>query len=212
VESSEQDIVTRIIKDATEEAELIVKNAKKSAELLLEKQRQSGQDDAQKHVNIILKRAHNEAEIIQGKTNSDIRRQASWSILSEKNRLIQNVIDAAKSRLIEMEKTSKYLQFLEKLTVEAGSVLGGGNLTIHLSEKDSKMRLDFSKLSKEIIKKTGAKTKLALSNEHILTPGVFVRKVEDKIFVDNTFEAILKRQQKQLKPKIAKILFATMET
>ncbi len=212
MESSEQDIITRILKDANEEAELIVKNAKTSAELLLEKQRQSGRNDAQKQANTLLKRAQNEAQIIRGKTNSDIQRQASWSVLSEKNRLIQKVIDTVSNQLVDLKNTPKYVLFLEKLTVESGSVLGGGNLTPHLSEDDSKIRLNLSKLAKEITKKTGTKTKLSLSNEHILTPGVLVKKVEDNIFVDNSFESILKRQQKQLKLKIAKILFAPIDT
>lgn len=212
MESSQQDIINRILKDATQEAELIIQNAKKSAELLLENQRQNARNQAQKEANSILKRAKNEAEIIRGKTNSEIQRHASWSVLAEKNRLIQKVIDTVSNQLTSLKDTPKYVTILEKLTVEAGSVLEGGNLTLHLSEKDSKINLHLSKLSKEITKKTGAKTKLSLSNEHILTRGVLVKKVEDKIFVDNTFESILNRHQKQLKLKIARILFSAIET
>jgi V/A-type H+-transporting ATPase subunit E len=210
VESPEQDIVNRILKDATQEAEQIVKSAKMSAESLLEKQRQSGRDDAQKQANTILRRAQNEADIIRGKTSSDIRRQASWSVLSEKNRLIQKVIDEAKNRLFDIEKTPQYVQFLEKLTVDAGSVLGGGELMVLLNQKDSKLQSSFSKLAKKITEATGVKTNLSRSEQDLATSGILIKKVESKIFVDNTIEAIFKRQEKQLKLKIAKILFATV--
>lgn len=211
MESSHQDIVNRILKDANEEAEEIVKNAKTSAESLLEKQRQSGRDDAQKQANIILKRAQNDADIIQGKTSSDIRRQASWSVLSEKNRLIQKVIDEAKNRLFDIEKTPQYVQFLEKLTLDAGSVLGGGELMVLLNQKDSKLQSSFSKLAKKITEATGVKTNLSRSEQDLATSGILIKKVENKIFVDNTIEAIFKRQEKQLKLKIAKILFASVD-
>lgn len=212
MESSEQDIVTQILRDANEEAKLIVKKAKTSAEFLLEKQRQSGRTNAQKEANTILKRAKNEAEIIQGKTNSDLRRQASWTVLSEKNRLIQDVIDEAKSQLVNLEETPKQVQFLEKLILDAGSVLGGGELLVFLNQKDSKLQLNFSRLAKKITKATGVKTKISLSTGHIPNSGVLVKKIEEKIFVDNTFESIFRRKEKELKLKIAKTLFATTET
>ena len=211
MESPEQDIVNRILKDATQEAEQIVKNAKMSAESLLENQRQSGRDDAQKQANTILRRAQNEADIIRGKTNSDIRRQAGWSVLSEKNRLIQKVLDEAKTRLFDMEKTPQYMQFLEKLAVDAGSVLGGGELMVVLNQKDSKLQASFSKLAKKITEATGVKTNLSRSEQDLATSGIVIKKIADNIFVDNTFEAIFKRQEKQLKLKIGKTLFGSID-
>ena len=65
-----------------------------------------------------------------------------------------------------------------------------------------------TKLEKEITAQTGVKTKLCLSEEHIATAGVVVKAVDNRVFVDNTFESILRRREKELKPKIAKILFS----
>jgi vacuolar-type H+-ATPase subunit E/Vma4 len=210
MEFSQKDIINRILNDATKEAGLIVKNAEKSAKLLLENQRQTAQNQAKKEANSILKRAKNEAEIIRGKTSNELQRRASWTVLSEKNRLIQNVIDTVNDQLISL-KTPKYVQFLEKLTNEAGLVLGGGKLTVHLTERDSDLILNFTKLSKQISEKTGVTTNLSISKERIHSPGILVKKVDSKIFVDNTIKSILERQKKLLKIKIAKILFTPIE-
>lgn len=209
MESSQQEIINRILKDATDEAELIINKAKESAELLLENQRLSAHANAQKEANSILKKAQNEAEIIRGKTANNIRRQSVWIVLSEKNRIIKNVLDSVKQRLIDLKKTSKYVPFLEKLTVDAGSALGGGTLTVFLNKTDSKLQLNLEKLAKQITSETGVETKLSLSKENIDSSGVVVKTADNKIFVDNTFESILKRQEKELKIKIAKILFNT---
>jgi len=211
MESSQQEIINRILKEATEEAELIIKKAKESAESLLANQRQTARANAEKEANSILKRAKNEAEIIRAKTITDIKRQSSWTVLSEKNRLIKNVLDSVKQRLIALKKSPKYIPLLEKLTVDAGSALGGGMLIVFLNEPDSKLQLNLENVAKEITAKTGIETKLSLSQEHIQNAGVVVKTVDNKIFVDNTFESILKRQEKELKIKIAKILFSSID-
>ena len=211
MESSEQEIINRILKDAAEEADLIVEKSKKSAELLLENQRHDARNGAQKEANVILKRAKNEAEIIRGKTATDIRRQAGWTVLSEKNRLLQKVLDEVKDRLVNMKKTASYVPLLENLIVDAGCVLGGGTLIVLLNEKDSTLQLNFAQLTKQITARTNNKTKLTLAKEHIQSAGVMVKTVDNKIFVDNTFESIVNRREKELKTKIAKILFSSIE-
>ncbi|MDG6222767.1 MAG: V-type ATP synthase subunit E family protein [Candidatus Bathyarchaeota archaeon] len=212
MEFSQEEIINRILNEATAEAELTIKKAKESAELLLENQRQTACANAEKEANSILKRAQNEAELIRLKTITDIKRQADWIVLSEKNRLIENVIDSVKQRLMDLEKTSKYVPLLEKLTVEAGSALGGGMLTVFLNKTDSKLKLNFDKLAKEITSKTGVETKLSFSNENITAAGVVVKTFDNKIFVDNTFDSILRREEKELKIKIAQILFKSIES
>ena len=212
MESTEQDIINRTLKAATEEAEVIIKKAKDSAESLLESQRQTARSNAQKKANSIRKRAQKESEIIRGKTATEIRQQAGWTVLSEKNRLIQNVLDEAKNRLENMEKKGNYVDFLEKLTVDAGSSLGGGTLTVSLNDADSKLSLNFEKLAKQIFSKTGVETKLSRSKELIPSAGVIVQTDNAKIFVDNTFESILKRQENKLKIIISKTLFRSLKS
>lgn len=209
MESNGQEILDLIEKNAQEEADHILKEAKKSAENTIEKQRQAAQQSAEKRCSSLLKRAENDAEIIGGKVSTEIKRQAGWTVLSEKNRLIQNVLDAVKIKLVNLKKTD-YVPVIENLIVEAGTVLGGGLLEILLTDKDSTLPLNFNKMKKQIAKNTGVKTKLKLSKEKSKDAGVIVKGEDGQIFVDNTFEAILKRRKKELALKASKILFSEL--
>ena len=76
MESSDNKIIDRILKDAKEERKAIIKEAKRSAEMLLEKQRKLALHSAEKEVYSLLKRAENEAAVIKGKVTTDIKRRA----------------------------------------------------------------------------------------------------------------------------------------
>ena len=209
--SSENRIIDRILKDAREEAETIVKDAQKSAEMIIEKQRLSARHSAEKEAYSMLKRAENESEIIRGKVSTDIKRRAGWIVLSEKDRLITSVLTEAKNRLVNMQNSEEYFPVLEKLIVDASAVLDGGILEVVLNEKDSTLPLKIDKLEKEISDRTGFQTQLKFSEQKTEAVGVIVKTIDDRIFVDNTFEAILSRRERKLRLIIAQILFNTVD-
>ena len=208
MESSANKILDRILNDAREEAKAIIKEAKRSAETLLEKQRQLALHSAEKEVYSLLKRAENEAAVIKGKVTTDIKRKAGWLVLSEKERLVTSVLNEVKNRLVNLQKSEKYLPLLEKLIVDAGTVLDGGTLEVMLNENDSSLSLKLNKLEKKIADGTGVKTQLKISKQQIKAVGVIVKTNDGKIFVDNTFEAILSRRERELRLKTARILFS----
>ena len=210
MESSENRIIERILKDAREEAVTIVKDAQKSAEMIIEKQRRAARHSAEKEANSLLKRAENEADIIRGKVSTKIKRRASWLVLSEKNRLITSVLTEVKSRLVKMQDFEEYVPILEKLIVDAGAVLGGGLLEVLLNENDTKLPLKLDKLVKEISDRIGMETHLRFSDQQITDVGVIVKTIDNRFFVDNTFESILGRRERELRLKIAQILFSNM--
>ena len=208
MESSTNKILDRILNDAKEEAKAIVKEAKKSAEVMLENQRQMALRNAEKEALYLLRRAENEADIIRGKVTTDVKRRTGWAVLFEKDRLITSVLNEVKSRLVNLQKSEEYLPVLEKLIVDAGIVLGGGTLEVMLNENDSSLPLKLNKLEKKIADGTGVKTRLKISKQQTKAVGVMVKTVDGKIFVDNTFEAILSRRERELRLKIARILFS----
>jgi len=208
MESSDNKIIDRILNDAREEAKAIIKEAKRSAEILLEKQRKLALHSAEKEVYSLLKRAENEAAVIKGKVTTDIKRRAGWVVLSEKERLVTSVLNEVKNRLVNLQKSEEYLPLLEKLIVDAGIVLDGGTLEVMLNENDSSLPLKLNKLEKKIADGTGVKTQLKISKQQIKAVGVIVKTNDGKIFVDNTFEAILSRRERELRLKIARILFS----
>jgi vacuolar-type H+-ATPase subunit E/Vma4 len=208
MESSANKILDRILNDAKEEAKTIVKEAKRSAEMLLENQRQMALRNAEKEVYYLLRRAENEADIIRGKVSTDVKRRTGWVVLFEKDRLITSVLNEVKNRLVNLQKSEQYLPVLEKLIVDAGTVLDGGTLEVMLNENDSSLPLKLNKLEKKIADRTGVKTQLKISKKQIKTVGVIVKTIDGKIFVDNTFEAILNRHERELRLKIARIVFS----
>jgi vacuolar-type H+-ATPase subunit E/Vma4 len=209
MESPENGILDRILKDSKEEAKAIIRDAKEAAETMLDKQRQLASKSAEKEVYSILKRAENDAIIIRGKVLTDTKRNAGWLVLSEKNRLISNILDEVKNRLVNLKK-SEYVPVLGKLIVDAGIVLGGGTLVTMLNENDSSLPLEIEELEEKIADRTGVKTQLKISKQKLDGFGVIVKTVDDKVFVDNTFEAILNRHEKELRLKIARILFSNI--
>jgi vacuolar-type H+-ATPase subunit E/Vma4 len=92
--------------------------------------------------------------------------------------------------------------------VDAGTVLGGGALEILLNKRDSTLPLKLNVLTKKIAEKTEKKTQLRLSKQKIeALGGAVVKTANGRIVADNTFEAIIQRREKDLRFKIAKILF-----
>jgi vacuolar-type H+-ATPase subunit E/Vma4 len=207
MESSTDKIIDQILKDAREEAKNIVEETKKSAEMLLENRKQSARQNVEKEVISLLKRAEDKADIIKRKVATDIKRRASWIVSAEKERLVTDVLNEVKNRLVNLQKSEEYLPILEKLIVDAGIVLGDGTLEVVLNENDSSLPLKLDILGKKITKRTGVRTQLKFSKQTIKAAGVIVKTSDGRIFVDNTFEAILSRREKELKLRIARILF-----
>jgi vacuolar-type H+-ATPase subunit E/Vma4 len=208
MEPEVQDIINQIISDSREKAKSIIKEARKSAKTMLEKQKESAYQKAGEKVSSMLMRAESEAATIRGTVFTDVRRKASWTVLSEKERLVTNVLDEVKTKLEALSQSKKYISILETFIVDAGTVLGGGTLEVLLNKRDSTLPLKLNVLARAITEKTGGKTQLKLSKQKIETfGGAVVKTVDDKIVADNTFEAILKRREKELRFKIARILF-----
>jgi vacuolar-type H+-ATPase subunit E/Vma4 len=206
MESSAQRIIDRILQDAREEAKSIIDEAQKSVETLLEQRRESASKSAEDDVRPLKKKTESQVEIVTGRVIMDTKREASWRVLTEKERLVFSVFNEVKSRLQELQKSEKYVPVLEKMIIESGSVLGGGKLEVLLSEEDSSL-LKLDELAKRITEKTGVKTEFTLSKQKISTVGTIVRTIDGRIVVNNTIDAILKRRKKELSFKIAKILF-----
>lgn len=209
MKSSVEKITDRILKEAKEDVRTIVKEAQRSAEMMLEKQRHSARLNAEKEVYSLMRRAENEADIIRGKVATDIKRRASWIVLAEKERLVTSVLNEVKERLVNMQKSEEYISRLEKLIIDAGAVLGGGSLEVVLNGNDSSLSLKLNKLENGITDITGVKTRLTISKKQIEAVGVIVKTVDGRIFVENTFEAILGRRERELRLEIARILFSS---
>lgn len=201
-------ITEMILEEAKKTAEHIIQEAQKSAEETLEKQRQLGVQKANESAQLVFKKAESEVEINKLRSMANAKIKANWVILSKKETWIDSVLNEAKNKLKILTQSKKYLPILEKLITEASIMLGGKELEVLLNEQDSALPLKLDDIAKEISEKTGSKTKLRLSEEKLkVIGGAIVRMANGKVIMDNTFDDILRRREKDLRSEIAKILF-----
>ena len=197
-----------ILEEAKKSAKHILQRAKSSVEDTLEKQKQLGVKRANEAAKLLLKKAESEAELNKLNSIANSKIKANWVILAKKETWIDNVLNEAKSELKILTKSKKYLPILEKLIIEAGVILGGKELYVSLNNQDSALHLKLDDIAQKISDKTGSETKLRLSKEKPeVTGGAMVRKANGKVIMDNTFDDILRRREKELRFEIAKILF-----
>ena len=201
-------ITEMILEEAKKSAEHIIQEAQKSAEETLEKQRQLGVQRASESAHLLLKKAESEIELNKLRNMANAKIKANWVILSKKENWIDKVLNEAKNKLKSLTQSKEYISILEKLIIEAGIILGRKELEVLLNEQDSTLPLKLDDLAKEVSEKTGFKTKLRLSEEKPkVIGGAVVRTVNGKVIMDNTFDDILRRREKDLRFEIAKILF-----
>lgn len=201
-------ITEMILEEAKKSAEHILQEAEKSAKDTLKKQKQRGVQRANEAAKILLKKAESEAELNKLNSIANYKIKAKWVVLSKKETWIDNVLNEAKNELKVLTQSKKYVTILEKLISEAGVILGGKELEVLLNKQDSALPLKLDDIAKEIGKKTGVETKLKLSKEKTeVIGGAIVRTDDGRIIMDNTFNDIIRRKEKELRSEIAKILF-----
>ena len=201
-------ITEMIVQEAKKSAEHILQEAEKSAEDTIKKQKQRGVQRGNEAAKTLLKKAESEAALHKLNSVANSKIKAKWVILSKKETWIDNVLNEAKNELETLTQSEKYLAILEKLITNAGVILGGKELEVLLNTHDSTLPLRFNAVVKEIGEKTGFETKLKLSKETLqVIGGAIVRTADGKIIMDNTFDDILHRREKNLRSEIAKILF-----
>lgn len=208
MESKTQKIIDRILADSRENAEFILMNARQSADEKMTEQRKLARKRSVSETSSILKKGEEKAEAVRRIVVLDARRKVGWMLLSEKERLVTSVLDEVKTQL-EALPQSEYLSILQRLIVNAGVAIDVDRLEVLLRDQDSKLPLGLSTLADTIAEKTAKNTELVISNEKIESiGGCIIRTTDKRIIIDNTFLAILKRREKTLRHKIAKILFS----
>jgi V/A-type H+-transporting ATPase subunit E len=201
-------ITEMIVEEAKKSAEHILQDAEKTAKDTIKEQKQRGVKRGNEAAKTLLRKAKSEAEFHKLNSIANSQIKAKWVILSKKETWIDNVLIEAKNELKTLTQSKKYLPILEKLITKAGIILGGKDLEVLLNIHDSALPLKLNTIAKEIGNKTGTKTKLKLSKENPqVIGGVIVRTADGKVIMDNTFDDILRRREKELRSEIARILF-----
>lgn len=197
-------IEKKIMDEAEDKAKLILKEADKSKKETIEELRREGEREAEK----IARSGLEEADSLKMQKVAEARLKAKQMIIASKEQLINETMDKARQKLIELTASKGYEKILQKLIEEGGIGLGGGELEIVLAGKGTKTNLDLNSISSNIEKETGRKTTVKLSQEKSKSiGGVVVRKTDATIMIDNTFEARIDRAIREIRIRVAKLLF-----
>ena len=201
-------IAEKIIIDAKKEAQSIIDEAHHQVKLLKENRQNAAIDEAKEDVSAILNRGRREADTLRKRIISEAEREARWVIIAEKEQLVNKVLEGLKDRLQSLINSKDYAKLLENMIVEASTAMECGHLLVHLNKRDKKITLDFNALSNIIADKVGEPTTLeAYYDDTEFIGGLIVKRFENKVVVDYTFDNILQLRERQMKIAIAKVLF-----
>jgi len=206
--SGVQSIIEMIKKKVTEKEDRIIRDAKKLRETKLLDARKKG--EAKKAAMMAEAEIKSRADSV--KRDANARLAARHKILEAKEALITEVLELAIESLTKKHKTKGYADMLVGFAIEGGSVLAVEEVELMLPKGQSP-QLDLTKISREITKHTGIKTRVSLSKEKIRSAGgVLVRSKDGTKWVDNTFEARRDRTMSEMRKLISSILFENIGT
>jgi V/A-type H+-transporting ATPase subunit E len=199
-----KNIKTRIEAEAEEKSKSIIEEAEAKAKEI-EKEATS---KSEKRVDEILKRGKEEAERYQRRRLAEARLKAKQEKARAQEKVIEMAYEKANEKLKELTSSKNYPKILEKFVQEAATVLGGGELEVLLPPEHGKHLANISSITKKVEAETKNSTSITLSDETLenATGGCLVRKKDGTILVDNTFQAILERKDKEIRVKAAKVL------
>lgn len=124
--------------------------------------------------------------------------------------LVQSVMDNVKQQLHEFHQDPKrYLTIFKKLLSQAVAAMPGEDLVAHINSDD--LTHFASRWDSLVVECCGAGAKISLSNEACdCSGGVKLLSASGDVMVDNTFEGIMERRDKELQQLIFERLFSTV--
>ncbi|BDZ69534.1 V-type proton ATPase subunit E [Methanobacterium petrolearium] len=199
-------IVSSIMSDAQIKADSILTEAEKENETILSEGKSVADTEKEK----ILENADKQAKMRYQQIISEAKMNSRRMELEAREEVIEEAFQKAEEKLKELASSdaSQYKESLEKVIVESGVEIGGGDLVILVKESDTtKITSSISSLEKSISDKTGNTTKLEMGENITTIGGAIVKTKNGEIEVNNTIEARMLRFKKSLRSEVAGILF-----
>lgn len=194
IEEQAQEKASKIIADAKEKVEQIISEQKKEIDQLKRE---------------IISSMESEAKLAKIREVSRKKQALRMDYLETREQLMQEIDVEIKSKLLSFTQTDKYPIFLKSEVEKCALAIGGGSLEIILrSEDKSHISSDSLKsIAKMVEKETGIESTLKLSGEILDNIGGFkMVRTDGKLFIDNSFEARLERNQEDARVAILNIL------
>lgn len=183
-----------IIQGGKEEATKIVEASKKEAD---------------KYKSDLLNKAKSEANQIKVREVSRKKLSAKMDYLEVRDRVFEELIVEAKSKLQAYTKSGEYSAFLKGILKESAVSMNGGELIIQLRSEDKSLLSQdiLDSVAKEVKGSTGVDTIISISKDDLKAlGGMKLIRSDNRLFVDNTFEARLARKEEDIRISLVEIL------
>jgi V/A-type H+-transporting ATPase subunit E len=197
--------LSKIEEEILAEAQLDARKKIEEAEKYIKEMVDKAKAEAEKEALILQNKVKADSEILERKRISETRRASSLQILKTKNELINKAFNEALHDLKEIVKKDIYVKSLIKLLNSSILQIGSEDLKIKLNREDHK---HWPKIQEGL--KLPPNIKLTVDKTPISTTGGFIiSTLDERVKIDNTFEARLSYVEKNMKKEIAQILFSS---
>ncbi|MEM2915513.1 MAG: V-type ATP synthase subunit E family protein [Candidatus Bathyarchaeia archaeon] len=187
-----------ILAEAKKEAAKKIEEAEKEARDILEKAR----EQALKEVANIKAKSDEEVKLVQSQSMSQARREIALNVLKEKDSLLRQAFQKASQRLGNMTNSEVYIRSLVKLISMSAPAIGEKNLKIKLNRRDLVYQ-------NEIVKRLNMPDFKFKFDEQPINSigGCIILSQDEKVKIDETYEARLATAEKTMRKAVAEILF-----
>jgi len=199
-------IVSSIMSDAQIKAESILAEADKENQSILSE----GETQAVTEKEKILENAEKLAQMRYQQIISEAKMNSRRMELEAREEIIEDTFKKAEDKLKEIASSdaAEYKESLKLIITEAATEIGGGELMVLLKDSDvTKIRDTLPAIAQDVATQTGKQTALELGENIKTIGGAVVRTKNGEIEVNNTIEARMSRFKKDLRSKVAAVLF-----
>jgi len=193
-----------ILTAANQKAHLIIDEAESETQQALDQARIHSRREAED----ILNNARTEAEAARRRQISEIRQRLKLQEELEKSKIVTEVLDQSKKRVMDFFKDDKrYLPYLTALMTKGIREIGLDAVVVHLNSHDLK-RVNAVELEGGVTKLLGKSVKIELSSEPIqVLGGIVVSSKDGKTRIINTLDQMFEALEPRLLIEAGKILF-----
>ena len=193
-----QGLSSAVLSDVRGNAEQSINEAKEKAALI----RKQAADQAAAARAEILAKASVEADRIGSQAIATTQLKARTAELEEREKLLNDVFDAAAKKLATIQQGNDYEKIAQRLFREAITLIGAESVKVHADKATSKFITHslVDSLSKEL------KVKIHIDEPLTEGTGVVVETADGHRQYDNTLETRLKRMRDTLRAPVYNIL------
>lgn len=189
----------------TEREQEIFKEAERHKRLKLEEADRKAKETAE----AISRKAELQAKSELSKYEASAKLKSKYQMLEAKESLINEVLQEVRERMESIITKAEYKKILSNLIIDGCEALREEKLEL-IFPKNHSSKIDIADIEKAVSKVIGMKVSMTISKENIRSiGGVIIRTTDGVKWVDNTFEARMKRLQNKVRDTVSSILFGS---